>query len=64
MLFKTALKATTVRVAFMLHSLVAIFATVYTSQNSLYWFLSVAFIIMGMEMLVTYTFNETGEWKW
>ncbi|XP_022083145.1 transmembrane protein 26-like [Acanthaster planci] len=59
-----ALKASMVRLVFLFHGLVSVFAAVYTTQVSMYWFIAVAAVLSMFEMILTYKLNEKGEWKW
>ncbi|XP_054759595.2 transmembrane protein 26-like [Lytechinus pictus] len=64
MKLQRGIRASIVRAAFLFHGLAAIFCVVYTSQNSYYWFLAIGFVFLAMEMVLTYSFNDDGEWKW
>ncbi|XP_038076648.1 transmembrane protein 26-like [Patiria miniata] len=61
---RKAFKASMVRLAFLFHGLISIFAAIYSTQVSEYWFIAVAAVLSMLEMILTYKLNENGEWKW
>ncbi|XP_022083209.1 transmembrane protein 26-like isoform X1 [Acanthaster planci] len=64
MQLKKALRASVVRFCYLVHGATGIFLTVYLEQNSLYWFISILVLVYMIEMYVTFSFKEDGEWKW
>ncbi|XP_072030107.1 uncharacterized protein [Amphiura filiformis] len=59
-----AIRASVVRLGFLIHGMVGLFGLVYTTQISTYWFLGVSMVVMMTEIVLTYRLNKKGEWKW
>ena len=59
-----AIRASVVRLGFLVHGMVGIFGLVYTTQISTYWFIGVTMILLMIEIVVTYRLSKNGEWKW
>ncbi|XP_033631989.1 transmembrane protein 26-like [Asterias rubens] len=64
MLFKKALKASIVRFCYLAHGTIGVFMTVYLTGNNYFWFVSVTVLVYMMEMILTFGYNEDGEWRW
>ncbi len=64
MLFKKAVKASIVRLCYLIHGTIGVFLTVYLTGDSYFWFVSVTVLVYMMEMILTFGYNEDGEWKW
>lgn len=64
MLFKKAVKASIVRFCYLIHGTIGVLLTVYLTGDNYFWFVSASVVVYMMEMILTFGYNEDGEWKW